>query len=141
MNPSKCILRKTCLPDGPVQPVIKCLRTRGQMRLQYLHTVRLKEFMHGGRRIFQIRKLPCACRTHFAARRRQSLCDAVVTQTAFLGCLSFRIQKAATVGASLNAVAAAEAIVLIYQDYPVGADKGGTDRTDLRARRIGAVVA
>jgi hypothetical protein len=111
------------------------------MRLQHLHTVRLKEFMHGIRRIFQIRKLPCACRAHFAARRRQSLCDAVVTQTAFLGSFGFRIQKAATVGASLNAVAAAEAILLIDQDYPIGADKGRTDRTHLCARRIGAVVA
>jgi len=91
--------------------------------------------------IFQIGQLARACRTGFAARRRESFRNPVVAEIAFVRGIRLRIQEPAAVGARLNAVTAAQTIFLVYQDDSIWADKRRAHWTHLSARRIGAVIA
>src|SRR5581483_8978254 len=100
-----------------------------------------QEFMNGIVRVLQVRELPRARGAHLAARGGQSLGDAVIAERAFLRRVGLGIDEAASVGAGLHAVAAAQAVILVHQDDSIGTDECGAHRADLRARGIGAMVA
>jgi hypothetical protein len=91
--------------------------------------------------IFQIRELSRACRTYFTARRSQALADAVIAEGAFVGDMLGGMEIAAPVWTCLNAIPAADTVVLIHEDHAVRGVKCGAHRTDLCARGVGAVVA
>ena len=79
--------------------------------------------------------------TGLATGRGQALRNTVVTERALIGRIRLRVEKAAAVGASLNAVAAPDAIFLIDQNHSVRRFECRSNRAGLHARRIGAVVA
>jgi hypothetical protein len=83
------------------------------MRFQDLHVVRLQKRMDWIFGIFQVNQLPRAGWTHFTARRRQTFCDSVIAQRAFIGCVLGGMKEAAAVGTRLDAVAASQTIVVI----------------------------
>src|SRR5215475_9522756 len=138
MNPSTTCIS---LADRAVQAVVEHLRAGREMRLQHLHRVGLEKFVNGIVGIFQICQLPCPGRAVLTARRGQPFADAVITQRAFVSCVLCRVKEPATVGASLNAIAATEAVLVIDQHNSIRGVVCGSDRTDLRARRIHAVIA
>src|SRR5208337_2170752 len=131
MNPS---IRVVSLANRPVQPVVEHLRSCSEVRLQHLDHVSLQKSVNWIMRILQVRQLPRPGRTRFATRGGQALRDAVVTQGAFLRRMPVRMKKAASVRTCLNAVAAAQAIVVIDQHHTVGSMVGGTHWAYLRAR-------
>ena len=85
-------------------------------------------------RILQVRQLPRAGWTTFATCGGQTFGDPVITKSAFFGGLSRRVDEAATVGAGLHTIAAAEAVFLVHQYHAIGTDKSRADGTNLRAR-------
>ncbi len=92
-------------------------------------------------RVLQIGKLPRASGTGFATRRGEALGDAVIAERALVRRLRLGIEEAAAVGAGLDAVAAAEAVLLVDQHDAIWGDEGGAHRADLGAGRICAVIA
>src|SRR5258708_968161 len=100
-----------------------------------------QEFMHRIFGIFQIGQHARLRRTGFATRRGQTFRNAVVTERALVGRIGLRVEKAAAVGASLDAVAAAEAILLVHQDYTVRRVEGRAYGADLYTRRVRAMIA
>src|SRR6185437_8602067 len=68
------------LAHRAVHAVVKNFCSRCHVRFQYLHRVRAQEFMNRVIRILQVRELPRAGGTDFAASRSQSLGDAVITE-------------------------------------------------------------
>jgi len=103
--------------------------------------MRLQEGVDGIVGILEIGELPRAGGASFAAGGGQAFGDAVIAKGAFVGDVLGGMEKTATVGARLNAISAADAVVLIHEHYAIGSVERGAHGTDLRARRIDAVVA
>lgn len=97
--------------------------------------------MNGVVGILEVDELPRAGGTTFAASGGQPLGDAVITKRAFVGDVFGGVEETAAVGASLNAIAASDAVVLIHENYAIRGVEGGSHRADLSARRIHTVVA
>src|SRR3974390_1123955 len=137
MNPSTGV----SLPDRAVQAVVEHLRASREMWLQHLHSVCLQELVNGIFRILQVSQLPRACRAVLAACRRQPLADAVIAQRTFIARVLCRVEKAATVGTSLNAIATAQTVFVIDQHHSIRSVISGANWADLCARRVYAMVA
>ena len=103
--------------------------------------MRAQELMNRIFGILEILELARSGRSDFAAGRRQSLGDAVIAERTLLGSVGLGINEAASVGARLHTVAAAEAVTLVDQHHAVWRDEGRAHRADLRARGIRAVIA
>src|SRR5512146_29160 len=129
------------LANRTVQFVVESLRAGGHLRLKHLHAMSLQEFMDWIIRILQVNKLTCARRAVFAAGGRQALRNPVVAERALVGHLLLRMNVTATIRASLHAICATQAVLLIDQHHSVGRHKRRADRTQLCAWRIGTVVA
>jgi len=91
--------------------------------------------------ILQVRQLAGAGGTGFAAGRRQPFGDAVITQGALVGDVFGGMQITASIRARLNAIAATNAILLIYQHDAVRRQVRRTHRARLDAGGVGAVIA
>ena len=72
--------------------------------------------------------------------RLQAFTETVVAESAFVGDLEHRVEKAGCVWTGHNAIAAADAPFSINQDYSVIGLIGRTDRAHLGARRSRAVI-
>src|SRR6266853_2919253 len=103
--------------------------------------MRAQAFVNRIFRILQVGQLSRAGGASLAARRRQPLSDAVIAQRALLRRVRLRIEEAAPVGARLDAITAAQAVVLVHQHNSIRCSKGRSDWTHLRARRIRTVIA
>ena len=91
--------------------------------------------------VLQIRQHARRRGARLAARRRQALRDAVITERALLRHVLFRMDEPAAVRTRLDAIAAAETVLLIHQHHAVRSRERGAHRANLRARGIRAVVA
>src|SRR5271165_5327833 len=111
------------------------------MRFQNLHAVGLQKFMNRVFGVLQVGKLASGRRAHLAARGRESLGDPVIAESAFVRSLCVWIDEAAPVRACLHAIAAAKAVLLVYEHDAVGTDERCAHRTYLRAGGVSAVVA
>src|SRR5215469_9867751 len=138
MNPS---MGAISLSHRTIQAVVKILCAGGQMRFQDLHAVRFQKGVNGIVGILEVCELPRAGGATFAARGGQALGDAVIAERAFVGDMLGGMEVTAAVGASLNAIAAADAVVLIHEDNAVGGMERRAHRADLGAWRIDTVVA
>src|SRR5208282_2627916 len=138
MNPS---MTSSSLPDRTVEVVVEQLRASRKMRLQDLHRVRLQKGVNRIVGILQVGQLPRARGACLATGGGQTLRDPVITERAFIGGMFLGMEETASVRAGLNAVAAAQAVIVIDEHHTVGCMKSGADRAHLRARRIHTVVA
>src|SRR5271169_1781399 len=138
MNPSIVDLSLT---DRTVQAAVEHLRARGEMWLQDLHIVGFEIRVYRIVWILEIGQLARARGAHFAASCRKALGDAVIAKRAFVGDVLRRMEIPAAVGASLDAVTATEAIILIDEHDSVGCVERGANRADLCAGRIRALIA
>src|SRR5271157_86077 len=117
-----------------IQAGVKDLGVGRHVRFQDLDAMGFQELVNRVVGILQVRQLPRPGRTRLAACGGQAFRDPVIAESAFLGGLGFRIDEAATVGAGLHAIPAAEAVFLVDQNHAIRAYKGCAHRTDLRAR-------
>src|SRR5208283_2871622 len=138
MNPS---MTSSFLPDRTVEAAVEQLRASREMRLQDLHRVRLQKGVNRIVGILQVGQLPRACGTCLATCGGQALRDPVITERAFVGSMFFGMEETASVRAGLDAIAAAQAIIVIDEHYPIGCMKSGADGAHLGAWRIDALVA
>src|SRR5271157_1888408 len=138
MNPS---MTSSSVPDRTVEAVVKELRASREMRLQDLHRVRFQKGVYRIAGIFQVGQLPRARGTCLATCGGQALRDPVITERAFIGSMFFGMEETASVRAGLDAIAAAQAIIVIDEHHSIGCMKSGADGAHLGARRIDAVVA
>src|SRR5260370_36165983 len=90
--------------------------------------------------ILQVGELASARWADFAARSRQSIRDPVIAERAFLGGIGLRIDEPASVGASLHAITAAKAVLLVDQDNTIWRNERCPYWTHLGAGRICTVV-
>src|SRR5690349_6941621 len=141
MKPSTPGIIHWLLSDGPVQVLVVHLRLGSHLRLQNGDLVVAQEFVDRVVGILEVDKLARLRRAVFAARGRQALGDAVVTERALVGGLGLGMQITAAVGAGLHTVTAAQAVVFIHQHHAVRADERRPHRADLHAGRIGTMVA
>ena len=91
--------------------------------------------------VFQVTENTGFSGTNFDAGGFESASNAVIAKAAFFGRFGFWIEEAAAVGASLDAEAAADAIIGIDQYGAVGGVKGGADGTSLGAGGVFTKVA
>src|SRR5947209_326938 len=122
------------LPHRSVEIFIEDLRPCRHLRLQHLHVVRAQKFVHRVGGVLQIRKLARAGGTRLAARRGQAFGDAVITERALARRLFHGIEKAASVRAGLDTVAAADTVFFVDQNHAVGRFERGSNRAGLHAR-------
>src|SRR5215471_14606564 len=141
MKPSTPGIIVRSLSHRAVQVFVVDLGFGSHLRFQDRYLVLAQEFVDRVLRILEIDQLPRRGGAILAARGGQPLGDAVITQRALVRGAGFRMQVTAAVRACLNAVPAAEAVVLVDQNHAIGADEGRADRADLHARGIGAMVA
>src|SRR5512140_3351167 len=118
-TPARMCSISASLPDRPVEPVVVQLRTGRHLGLQDLDLVRLEEFVDRVRRVLQVPELPTPGRAGLAARGRQALRDPVVAERALVDRLGPRVDVPAPVRTGLDAVAAADAVLLVGEDDPV----------------------
>src|SRR5579864_9306469 len=90
--------------------------------------------------VLEICELARAGPADFAAGRRQSLGDAVITERALFRGVGLRVDEAATVRACLHTVAASEAVTLVDENDAVGRDEGCANGANLCAGRVRAVI-
>src|ERR1039458_7294537 len=98
----------------------------------------LQEGVDGVVRIFQVAQLARAGGAALAAGGGEALGDAVIAECALVGDFLLGVKVAAAVGTGLHAVGATEAVGLVDENDSVRRDKGGADRADLGAGRVGA---
>src|SRR3989344_4202542 len=79
--------------------------------------------------------------TDLHARRLQPARDAVVTPGAFVRPPVHRVEQPHAVRAGLDAVLAADAVVVVDEHHAVRSTEGGAHRADLDARRVLTLVA
>src|SRR5208337_1441044 len=72
---------------------------------------------------------------------REPLGDPVIAESAFVRSLCVWVDEAASVRTCLHTIAAAKAVLLVYQHHPVWTDERGAHGTYLRAGGVSAVVA
>src|SRR5215469_2439894 len=113
MKPSTPGIITRSLSHCSIQVFVVDLGLGCHIWLQYLYLVVAQKLVHRVLGIFEIHQLAGAGGAVLAARRSQSLGDAVVTQGAFIDCVGFGMQIAAAIGARLHAVTAAQAVGLI----------------------------
>src|SRR5208283_2672083 len=130
INPSISVVS---LANRAIQAVVKHLRSCGEMRFENLHIVGLQKRMDWIFGILQVNQLSGAGWAHFTTCGRQTSCDPVVAQRALIGGVLSGMKEAATVGTSLDAVAASQAIVVIDQHYTIRRVESSAHGTDLRA--------
>src|SRR5208337_2041283 len=131
MNPS---ITSSSLPDRTVEAVVKQLRASREMRLQDLHRVRLQKGVNRIAGIFQVGQLPRARGACLATGGGQALRDPVVTERAFIGGMFLGMEETASIRTGLDAIPAAQAIIVVDEHHTIGRMKGGADGAHLGAR-------
>src|SRR5260370_15529564 len=112
MNPSTPGIIIGLLSNRTVQVLVIDLRLGRHLGLQDHHFVFAQEFVDRILGVLEIDQLARAGGTGFAACGGESLGDAVVAEGAFVDGLALGVEVAATVGTGLDAIAAAEAVIL-----------------------------
>src|SRR5271157_540320 len=92
-------------------------------------------------RVFQVGKLPRARRANLATRSGEALRDPVITKGAFVRSLCPRVDEAAAIRTRLHAIAAAQAVFLVYENDTIGTHESRAHRTHLRAGRVRTLIA
>jgi hypothetical protein len=105
------------------------------MGFQGMHAIRFEEVMQRVifLRVFQVAEYSRPARTNLDAGRFQTARDSMITERALLRGVGDRIHETATIGTSLDAETAADAILWIDQHGTIRRIKGCPDRADLGA--------
>jgi len=91
-------------------------------------------------RIFQISEFPGTSRTSFYTGRAPPLFHPMMTPAAFIRFFNLVVYESGTIGTSLNAIGTSQAIIVIDEYEAFGGFVSCTDRTDLHAGWVLAVV-
>ncbi len=124
-----------------VQPDVEHVRLGVLLGFEHLDLVLSDQLADLAFRVVQVTEHAGTADAGFHARRQQADRDAVGAESALVGFAGIVIDEAGVVGASLDAVGAADAALAVDHDGAVGLLEGGADRAHRNAGRVGAVIA
>src|ERR1700722_8853190 len=124
-----------------VDPVVEDVRSVSGPRLEYSDRMGPDEHTDVARRIIQIAEDSGLHRADLDAGRLQPFGYPVITPRTFVVVLCFLFAVPRAIETRLNTEAAADEVILIDEDDPIGRLVGGPDGTNLHARRIFALIA
>jgi len=117
------------------------MRLRPVLVFEHSHSLSRNNFGYRVIGVFKVRQPASAERTTLYTGRLQTFGNPVVAEIAFVGDLVLRVEKPHAVGASHDAVAAANAPFPIYEDHAVVRLVRCADRAYLDACRVITLIA
>jgi len=128
-------------PHDGVETEIEDVRLCPVLVFEHSHSLSRNDFGYRVIGVFEVRQPSSAECATLNAGRLQAFGNPVVAEIAFVGDLVFRVEEPHAVGASHDAVAAADAPFPIYKDHAVVRLVRCADRAYLDAGRVIALIA